>query len=122
MFIPNNTPEVNDFRSLYGHVLIKVLTQAGSKNKADEARLLEAWHNGGWNIEFKVEGIDISLPEMAKEWDEQHDRMLGEKAIELVGENLGQVLDNMHGLIDDAEREMRKLLEKKLGVDLRKED
>lgn len=104
-----------DLDSSFEHLLVAAIVQVG-KERGDT--LVEAWHKGGWDVLFQIEGIDISLKEVMDEWEKQLDRMLAEKAAELVDKKTGAFFE----VLEEAKKAFVRKVEETLGVKLREDE
>lgn len=103
----------------FTHLLVAAIVHVG-KEKGDH--LVQAWHDGGWNVVFQVEGVDVPLEAIMNEWEKQLERMLAEKAAEIVNEKTGNILQTVESLAGEIRETIEKKVEASLGVKLHKED
>jgi hypothetical protein len=111
--IPNDPVRNHD--SSFEHLLVAAIVHVG-KERGDA--LVEAWHKGGWDVVFQIEGIDVPLKDIMDEWEKQLDRMLAEKAAEIAEEKTGAFFD----VLEDAKKAFLRKIEAALGVKVGRED
>ena len=108
--------------SPFSHLLVKAICQVGKKDEALEKKLIEAWHAGGWDLVFKIEGVDIDIREIMEEWDRQLDHMVIEEAKKLVAEKMGDVINKINDTTEAACKAMQEKVEESLGVKIWKDE
>lgn len=106
----------------FTHLMVGALVQVGLKDKEVEKKLIETWHEGGWNYIFQIEGVEVDLEKIMEEWEKQLDRMVAEEAKKLVDTKLGDIFETL----DDSVKGVRKLMVQKvedtLGLKLQDEE
>lgn len=102
--------------SPFTHLLVKAICQVGKKDEVLEKKMIEAWHAGGWDMVFKIEGIDIDIRQIMEEWDRQLDHMVIEEAKKLVAEKMNDVIQKVTDTADVACKAMQEKIEESLGA------
>lgn len=97
------------------HMFIKCITAV---NKKAGDKMVEAWNNGGWNVKLEVEGIEVPLQKIMKEWEEQFPRMLGEAARDLVKDKFVGLSEKFDETLERAQSAMIDHISKHVGVDI----
>lgn len=97
------------------HFFISALTSAVKDGNLEPFLKEIDWHNKK-EIEcyMVVEGKKIPIDKVCEEWEAQVDRMIYEKALELLKDKLGFINDVAYDIV----KEMTTLAEKKLGIKL----
>ena len=104
-----------DGKSLFNHLLIAAMTHL---NKQDDDDLIKTWRAGKCEVSLKVNGIEMPVLEVCKEWDKQIDRMVGEEAMKLFEGKLHECMNELTELQDKVRRQMKEKLEQLLGIHL----
>lgn len=108
-----------DGKSLFFHLLIAATARVAKK---DGDRIIELWHKGDCQIEFKFNGVDVPILAICEDWDKQLDDMLAKKAYEFVEQEFGKLSEIVHDCEVKLRRALLDRIEKKLGIKLTEED
>lgn len=95
-------------------IVLSALTQ--TLNDKEFNKFLEStdWHNkDAIDIQLKVEGVELNLVKVCEEWLSQVDRMLNEKAVELLSKKFAPAQD----FIQSIEKTVRRQAKEKLGLE-----
>ena len=101
---------------MFERLLVSALADSGC-SKGNQEKLLELWNKGGWNITFQVEDVDIDLKKIMGGWERQLDRMVADKAKELVRKRAGALMESLETLMDTIKDGVSLKIDEALGAD-----
>ncbi len=100
---------------MFDRLLVSALADSGC-SEANQKKLLEIWNKRGWDITFRIEGIDIDLRKIMGGWENQLDRMVADKAKELVKKKTGDLMESLETLMENVTLGVTLKIEEALGV------
>jgi hypothetical protein len=104
--------------SAFFHLLVSALAAC---NRDDSDLLVGKYREQkGWYITFQIEGVDIPLKEIMDKWEEQLDRLVADKAKELLKEKFAS-LDEVLNKVSDLQIELVKKVYEDLGLEVPEE-
>ena len=106
------------------HILTRLLVAAVTqvKKKDGDALIGKFQHEGGWNITFKIEDVEVDIKKVMETWEEHLDKEVLKKASELLREKINGILDPLAETLDDLRRGVVRKAGEKLGVDLKEDE
>ena len=119
-----NTKEVLGVErdTAFSILLIKAVTQVEKANKKKVDKLMKAWQDGGWNIVFTIEGVEVNLKKILDEWEGQLTTLIDERAVELIQKRVGDAMENVEDVLEEASCAIKKKLQEKAGIKIGEED
>ncbi len=93
------------------HLLLTAVTQL-SKKENDE--FMKHWHSkSDHEMCLTVDSVfTFSIKKVMEQWDKQRDSMIEKRALALLEEKCGDLLDAVHEVTEDIEYKLKELLEK----------
>jgi len=112
-------------KGMFEHMLLNAMTKIRKRSVQDDDKLMVDWKEGKCEVQLLWNGVEIPILEVCEEWDKQHDRMLGEMALELVDARIGKIRDLMsetESVIGTMRSELMRKIEEAIGQKVFSED
>lgn len=113
------------FAKVYDPVCFAVVEAfAASKlSKSDEAKVIgNPKEDEFFTVSFKVNGVELDFETVMKTFNDQHSRMVNERAAELVQDQFQETLDSLGKMTEGLSRAVKKDVEAKLGIKIHEDD
>ena len=108
----NITKEIANNKSLAGHLVLEGLTSVlKDKNISDFVKKNETKDGVIAEITFQINGVDLPFLEFCEHWHKQVDRMIKEKAQEIIDEKFSDISDLAYDLQERLKLEVEKRME-----------
>jgi hypothetical protein len=101
-----------DRGSSFYHLLLTAVTKQFTKKENDE--FMKHWHSKPDHEMCLLvdDKYKFSIKKIMEEWDKQVDRMIEKRALALLEEKCGDLLNAVHEVTEDIEYKLKELLEK----------